>query len=1682
MKQILRLFILFSLITIPSMVRGTISVSFTATPTSGCTSFHSSITPTGTGCAGTPIYAYYYVSPLGDTVVGGSSHLFNIMGTYTIGVRMICAPDTAWAWSSTGGGSSVTVHSGPVISFTTTNPAIDTVYGCPGKVVNFINTSNADTTGCAYTWNWLISGTDGSSFTASTRNVMAHSFPNPGLYTVTLLYFAIPCNCFGNVTQTAYIKIDSPTTACFFRSDSSAICSAPATVTYHNCTNPGTASTFEWHFGDGTPPTTLFDTSAASHTYTSAGMFLDTMIAYSSLGHCPSSDTGSITIGNFAAHISHWVDTVCEGTTASFSDSSYGFTGGSASFAWYLVNVGTGDTASTVTGLNPVSFDMSLYGSGLFKVIDRPTNGAGCVASTSRTFWVRPRPSIAVTYSDTTYRCTPPLTASFHVLFAGADSVGLHYHWMFSGTASDTLDVRNAVHIYTSSGTFSPKLIVKDAWGCKDSLNNPNYIVVSQPTMTLTRSIDSGCTPITMHYSLSVLPSTVDYITDTVFFGDGGFCAGAACNDSAHIYTTGGHFQIKVKYHLPAYEGGCADTLIDTVVIGATHPHFNSSVHRDSVCPHTVIVFNDSCTNCTSVAWSILTCGALYTATTDTTSLNYSCPGTYAYNLIATVNGCSDTLFDTVHVFLPDTGTITVTTPSCAHRDTFQFHVLGAGDGYDTAIGAYHWDFGGGVTGTGNPINHHFSTTGVHTVAVVSTGNAANHFCTNTDTLHFDNTPPNLSYHMDATVLCKNVIDTFFGPANHDGSPYYFYTWHWGDGTPNTGHLLDSIAVHSFTAPGLYYDTLFITDGSGCLDTSLRHLVTVTGPVGGFTAIDTFICAGDVVHFHDANTDASAAIVSRMWDYNITNAGGGVPGTTFVPGVADEFIHYPNRGYFRVVLSDTDVNHCYSLDTRYVRAVKPYAFYSTPDSNTVLCPGLVVPLHDTNTHCTYSWSVDGGATWSAPSATDHDTSISFTTNGTYHVIVRVSALAGFGFPAGCTDTFGRTFVVGHVPATFTNALPTTGACPPLPVYAYVVPIDYSYAWYLYHGSTLIASTTGGTIPNDFALDYTLTGTGAYTAKVVYTTALGCVDSASASYFIGGPTGFITISTDSGCVPFAMHATFTNTGTTLSGTNYIWNTCPYGSITTTIPSLDLSYTDTGIFCAPTVTIQDGACVVDIDNLFADSVRAYPVPAITVNHPPILCYGSSTTLTASGSDSYIWTPTTFLSSPTSATTGVVSPTVTPVIAYTVTGTTIHGCVSSAVAFVFVDSPVHLTISGKDSICIGECDMLIAHGITGAKYSWSGIGTSCAVCDTNIVCPTVTRVYTAKGSNANGCADSTTFKVIVNPAPVLSYTPDPAHVCLYQPGTQITASGASKYVWRPNLSLSCDSCSNPVCSIPSNLIYTVTGTSIYGCKDSIYVPVVVYDTTQAHVRTDTVICDGSKAQLWAVGGVQYLWTPATGLSSTSVYDPIATPNVTTVYTVTIIENACNTRTMDVQVTVIPLPQLKVPPSVTIIAGNSVQLYVDTLNHVYLTTYIWTPSDTTLSCSDCPDPIATPTASTTYSVTAATVEGCAGSATVTIKLICENTQVFIPNTFTPNGDGVNDRFFVSGKGLGLIKRMAIYNRWGQLVYEGLDIPANDPGLGWDGTFRGDVLAPDVYVYVLDILCETGEPFSFKGDISLVR
>jgi gliding motility-associated-like protein len=176
--------------------------------------------------------------------------------------------------------------------------------------------------------------------------------------------------------------------------------------------------------------------------------------------------------------------------------------------------------------------------------------------------------------------------------------------------------------------------------------------------------------------------------------------------------------------------------------------------------------------------------------------------------------------------------------------------------------------------------------------------------------------------------------------------------------------------------------------------------------------------------------------------------------------------------------------------------------------------------------------------------------------------------------------------------------------------------------------------------------------------------------------------------------------------------------------------------------------------------------------------------------------------------------------------------------------------------------------------------------------------------------------------------------------------------------------------------------------------------------------------------------------------------------------------------------MPTVDAGPNQTLVSGSSAQLHATGDN---IHTYSWSPSSS-LSCESCSSPVATMSVTTTYVVKVTTDYGCLAEDSVKIFLYCDNSQVFVPNSFTPNGDGQNDVFYPRGGGISNIKSFRIYNRWGQLLFERSDIPLNDESNAWDGSYGGGSPRPDVYVYIIDAYCSSGQPIFIKGDVTIIR
>jgi gliding motility-associated-like protein len=347
--------------------------------------------------------------------------------------------------------------------------------------------------------------------------------------------------------------------------------------------------------------------------------------------------------------------------------------------------------------------------------------------------------------------------------------------------------------------------------------------------------------------------------------------------------------------------------------------------------------------------------------------------------------------------------------------------------------------------------------------------------------------------------------------------------------------------------------------------------------------------------------------------------------------------------------------------------------------------------------------------------------------------------------------------------------------------------------------------------------------------------------------------------------------------------------------------------------------------------------------------------------------------------------------------------------------------------------------------------------------------------------GCRDSTSKNVSVNPDPVLVFG-NGKNVTICKGATvQLNVSGAQNYSWNPVQFLSCSNCPNPVASVLSGIItYTVTGVTAIGCssKDSVRIQVIEPVKIQANSGE---ICAFNSVKLNATGAVTYSWSPSSGLDKTNISNPVASPSSTITYTVVGYDGFnCFTDTAYATVVVHPNPVINLGSDLDLSTGSK-QSLTYSLQNGPITSWLWTPGNL-LSCTNCPSPVATIKNDVAYTVYVTNSFGCKGEDNIVIKAFCANTQLYIPNAFTPDGDGINDVLLIQGTGIARIKSFRIFNRWGELLFEKLNFNPNDPAYSWDGKIRGQVGPPDVFVYIAEVVCENGTSYMYKGNVSILK
>jgi gliding motility-associated-like protein len=390
-----------------------------------------------------------------------------------------------------------------------------------------------------------------------------------------------------------------------------------------------------------------------------------------------------------------------------------------------------------------------------------------------------------------------------------------------------------------------------------------------------------------------------------------------------------------------------------------------------------------------------------------------------------------------------------------------------------------------------------------------------------------------------------------------------------------------------------------------------------------------------------------------------------------------------------------------------------------------------------------------------------------------------------------------------------------------------------------------------------------------------------------------------------------------------------------------------------------------------------------------------------------------------------------------------------------------------------CTVHSRTLSASSSPGVSYAWSGIG---IVSGSN----TATVVINAPGSysvtvtNAGGCSATSTVDIRENTeVPIVTSTFMESTSCS-TPTLQLEVvffPASCTFTWTapPTGTINNTGVFDPI--ISGSGIFTVTAT------DPASECTAVSETTIEAISeplllsvNSATLCAGSSASLTISGSVaSYSWSPASSLSASTGSSVVASPTLTTVYSVTAAINSC-TATTNATVTVQPGVYVDAGRDTTINLGD----YVTLSGRSNVEAGFFALSPVPLMCHFCSTIRVNPEEATCYVLKSDDRYACRASDTVCVQVI-QDYAMYIPNSFTPNADGINDVFLPVGYGLREIS-LAIYDRWGDNIFT-----SNDRDTGWDGSRNGKLCEQGVYVYQLEAKTATGTSLMRTGHVVLL-
>ncbi|MEI7801122.1 MAG: PKD domain-containing protein [Bacteroidota bacterium] len=1501
-----------------------------------------------------------------------------------------------------------------------------------------------------YQYLWSFPGGIPSSFNGPVvPNGGAVTYNSCGRFTISLTVIGL-AGCDSAVTLTDTVKIDCPQ-ACYQITNlplPGRFC-APLTLDFDAGCSTGSPTIFKWCVHkQGSPPCTPTSQGPnPSLTFPTLGCYDVTLITINAAGCTDTAINlfpgGPICVGAVDSACFTAVPLIqCAPLPVNFFNCTVDTCGVPGGTCWYPCtqwcwNFGDGGGCQSAV-MEPMH---NYQDTGCFDIM-LVVNNCGCADTMIKVKYVCILPPIpAITY---TINCDSPNV----VLFTSQGSIGADsLCWSFPGgtpssygcgpnSGGDTAIYVTYPYPNPNAQHTASLIICNDSSGCCDTTSVTFFLRDLKALVNVDTLV---CFPETSW----VVDSSIGSATYTWKIFD--LCNGnvqlTALNSAARSWNSNTNYGAITwpgpgRYHIWLKVGainGCTDTVEFDVTVHGVLPGFWGAPLAGCA-PITTSFHDTSNATCVSnpvtysITWGDNTGSSAFVPVSQTLTHTYATNGTFTpIHHVKDQWGCITT-DSTVGYVNTQTPTLSFYAPDTAICLGSQVCFVNLSTGTNLS---YVWHFGDGDSSTlANPC-HTYTSSGFFTdtlMAVDQFGCTAILIKTN----YIFVGSVNIDFYVnDSSETCPTILDTFFvTPPIAAGCGLYY--WSFGDGTYST--LEQPIHIYGFA--GTFTVSLIATDIClGCSDTVTKvDYIFLGGPYSNPSATPDTGCAPQTVQFDLDPTNS----VSFLWDFD--------DGTPLFNGSSSVSHQYADSGvyYPSVILTDSTNTCTYTRVVDTVVVIQPVALF-TSSTNDLCSNGSVTftnQSHALGGIVSYHWDFGDFTISTLQNPPPH----SYNTFGEYIVTLTITS------HGGCTDFFSDTIHVTDAPSAIPLA-PLAG-CLGIQIQFNCDSVGTASICRTHwdFGVTGITTDTSN-ICNPLFL---------YPAPGVYTV----------TYIVYGcnfcnDTAISTVTVDPQPVANAgpdVTICFEDTTELIAtgGTIAQW----IDSAAVSLSSLNTYST----FAFPVVTTTYTFIATD-----ANGCKDTDDVVLTITQPPVanisaggtICPGDSFTLTATGGTTYHWN--------TGETTASITVTPGTTTIYTVTAS-VGTCSDDTFATISV-LPLPICNPGSPAeFCFGDSTQL--NGSGGISFTWSpGNSLSDSTIFNPMANPTITTTYTLIVTDANGCTNDSSVEITVHPLPIIdagAYKKVCSGTC-----TQLNVTGAIFYGWTPSIGLLNDSIPNPICCPADTTTYYVSGTDVYGCVGNDSITIFVLFPFTVTYPNDTCFCFGEKADLCAVSTTQstYQWKPPYGLDTTTVPCVTVSPSITTSYTIYVSDSlGCYADTGDVVVCIYQLPNVVSGPDATILVGTSTDLSGYNTTTPGTGAFEWFP-DSTLSCYTCENPEASPLQTITYIVQLTDQHGCKDQDTTVVKVFCNDNALFVPNAFTPNGDGKNDVFHLDGKGISELHYLRIYNRWGQLVFETKSFNSS-----WDGRVNGKKSEPEVFDYYLEAVCTTGETIRKQGNITLIR